>query len=73
MVFRYDDVGRVLSDPRTFSSRLEEPGEKNVFSMTLLSTDPPRHGQLRSLLNRAFTPSHVEALAPASPRSARNS
>ncbi|MFC9334303.1 cytochrome P450 [Arthrobacter sp. NPDC057009] len=66
-VFRYDDVQRVLSDHGTFSSRMggDDPSETGqLFAASLITADPPRHRQLRSLVTQAFTPKAVEALAP---------
>lgn len=66
-VFRYDDVHRVLSDHATFSSKMggDDPSETGqLFAASLISTDPPRHRQLRSLVTQAFTPKAVDALAP---------
>ncbi|KHL04372.1 cytochrome P450 [Sinomonas humi] len=66
-VFRYDDVQRVLSDHHVFSSQLagsRGPGQGGLFASSLISTDPPRHRQLRSLVTQAFTPRAVDALAP---------
>jgi len=64
-VFRYDDVRTVLSDHAHFSSqfggRRRDPQEQGG---NLITSDPPRHTQLRSLVNRAFTPRAVQALAP---------
>ncbi|MCY9662317.1 cytochrome P450 [Paenibacillus chondroitinus] len=58
-VFLYEDVHRILKDPATFSSvRMLSVME------TLLTTDPPRHTQLRALVNKAFTPKVVNDLAP---------
>ena len=65
--FRYDEVQRVLSEHATFSSRMggDEPSETGqLFAASLITTDPPRHRQLRSLVNQAFTPKAVDALAP---------
>jgi cytochrome P450 len=65
--FRYDEVQRVLSEHATFSSRMggDEPSETGqLFAASLVTTDPPRHRQLRSLVNQAFTPKAVDALAP---------
>ena len=66
-VFRYDDVQRVLSEHAMFSSRMggDEPSETGqLFAASLITTDPPRHRQLRSLVTQAFTPKAVDALAP---------
>ena len=65
-VFRYDDVQRVLSEHATFSSRMggDNPsGTGQLFAASLITTDPPRHRQLRSLVTQAFTPKAVDALA----------
>lgn len=69
-VFRYDDVHTVLSDHVRFSSQWQSPpsntspSAQNRARSTLITTDPPRHTQLRSLVNRAFTPRAVEDLGP---------
>jgi len=66
-VFRYDDVQRVLSEHARFSSRMggDDPSETGqLFASSLITTDPPRHRQLRSLVTQAFTPKAVDALAP---------
>ena len=66
-VFRYDDVQRVLSEHATFSSRMggDNPsGSGQLFASSLITADPPRHRQLRSLVTQAFTPKAVDALAP---------
>jgi len=66
-VFRYDDVQRVLSEHATFSSRMggDNPsGTGQLFASSLITADPPRHRQLRSLVTQAFTPKAVDALAP---------
>ena len=66
-VLRYDDVQRVLSEHATFSSRMggDSPsGSGQLFAASLITTDPPRHRQLRSLVTQAFTPKAVDALAP---------
>ncbi|MBE1441128.1 cytochrome P450 [Paenibacillus sp. OAS669] len=58
-VFRYEDVHRILKDPATFSS-VRKLSERE----TLLTTDPPRHTQMRAIVNKAFTPKVVNDLAP---------
>ena len=65
-VTRYADVQRVVDDPVLFSSEQairSRAGEKRSVP-TLLWTDPPRHGQLRSLVSQAFNPRTIAALAP---------
>ncbi len=66
-VFRYDDVQEVLSDYKNFSSQFAGDGAMNTdtpFAASMISTDPPRHRQLRNLVTQAFTPRAVESLAP---------
>lgn len=66
-VFRYDDVQRVLSEYARFSSRMggDDPSETGqLFASSLITADPPRHRQLRSLVTQAFTPKAVDGLAP---------
>jgi len=50
MVFRYDDVARVLSEWKTFSSKVPQPPEQKDFTQSLVSTDPPKHKSLRSIV-----------------------
>ncbi|WP_339850838.1 cytochrome P450 [Paenibacillus sp. FSL W7-1088] len=57
-VFRYEDVQYVLKNPKLFSS------ERDRANASMLTTDPPKHKQLRDLVNQAFTPKAIEALAP---------
>lgn len=79
MIFRYDDIVETLRAPEYFSSRgrltaaMErlDPGTRaslqpleQHFSVGLISSDPPDHGRLRGLVNRAFTPKIVENLRP---------
>jgi cytochrome P450 len=66
-LFRYDDVQRALSEHAVFSSRMRggrEPDQDHLFASSLISTDPPRHRQLRSLVSEAFTTRAVAALEP---------
>ncbi len=64
-VFKYEDVRAILRNPQLYSSdalrfypQLERRGQ------TMLTTDPPRHTQLRGLVNLAFTPRRVAELEP---------
>ena len=52
IISRHGDVRRVLKDPQTFSSGIM--GEA-LARLPLLSDDPPRHTQLRAIVNKAFT------------------
>ncbi|GHO73513.1 putative cytochrome P450 YjiB [Ktedonobacter sp. SOSP1-85] len=57
MVFRYDDVKRVLSDYEAFSSEVESEGHTlTPMDVSLVALDPPRHRHLRALITQAFTP-----------------
>lgn len=60
MVFRYDDVKRVLSDYETFSSEVESEGHTlTPMDVSLVALDPPCHRHLRALVTQAFTPRAV--------------
>jgi cytochrome P450 len=66
-IFRFEDVQQVLTEYSIFSSQFrgERPTESvQPFAAALISTDPPRHRELRALVTQAFTPRAVEALAP---------
>lgn len=62
LVTRYASVRRVLTDHDAFSSRVS-PLKGHGFEW-LMFMDPPRHTELRGLINRAFTPKSIAALAP---------
>jgi cytochrome P450 len=66
--FCYGDVQRVLSEHATFSSdivqTLEIKERERTSHASLMFTDPPRHRQLRNLVNLAFTPRMVAQLEP---------
>jgi cytochrome P450 len=53
---RFDDVRRAAMDTETFSS---DASEAAALLPMLNYLDAPRHGQLRRLVSRAFTPSRV--------------
>ncbi|SDL64392.1 Cytochrome P450 [Lentzea albidocapillata subsp. violacea] len=67
LVGRYDDVRRVLLDPRC-SADLHRPGVPQMMNWPPLEslnfTDPPRHTRLRRLVAKAFTPELVESFRP---------
>ena len=63
---RWDDVLSALQQPQLFSSSQGiAVGTRGVpRTPMLLMMDPPRHTQLRALVNRAFTPRRITALEP---------
>ncbi len=63
-VSRFDDVQAVLRAPDGFSSRRSlDPNDASSNVPMIVIMDRPRHGELRSLLSRAFTPRRVDELA----------
>ena len=67
LVFRYDDVMRVVLDTNTFSSeRSPNPdgGIDPIISGGILGMDPPQHRKLRTLISAAFTPHVIARLEP---------
>lgn len=58
-VFAYEDVHRILKDFRAFSSVRGAAAGQNLLFM-----DPPKHTQMRDLVNKAFTPKAIQELAP---------
>jgi cytochrome P450 len=79
-VSTYDLVSQVLSDWRTFSSKVGSPGAlppahlvpklRDITAAgyerppTMLTADPPVHTRYRRLVSKAFTPRRVAELAP---------
>jgi pimeloyl-[acyl-carrier protein] synthase len=76
---RHRDISAVLRDPRCFVDNRKLPNwtrmrdemvrsgaitEEEAESRMMLTSDPPDHTRLRSLVNRAFTPRAVESLRP---------
>jgi cytochrome P450 len=68
-VFGYDDVlevsrhpARFGSNPSVFIQDIED--DSSAASELLINQDPPRHTQLRKLINRGFTPRQINALEP---------
>ena len=70
---RYADVVTILRSPNTSSERHTiaqlQAGPENqalneIRAHSMLNADDPRHTRLRLLVNKAFTPKTVEALAP---------
>ncbi|MFC7138495.1 cytochrome P450 [Halosimplex aquaticum] len=72
-VFRYEDVKRVISDNETFSVNpriaadfepADEAGQDMILD-TMLFQDPPRHDELRDVVDEAF---RARAVAEREPR-----
>ena len=67
---RYDDVLAAFRDPERFSSSYGvslDPaawGPNAYKTMSFLALDEPKHGRMRSLVSRGFTPRRVLALEP---------
>jgi cytochrome P450 len=69
-VTRYEDAITVLKDPQRFSSegmrRVTSPAwlESPPFAHAMIVRDPPDHGRLRALVNRAFGTATLAWLEP---------
>lgn len=71
LVTRYDDVRRLLADPRlSLDKTSAEAGGYRGFALppaldaNLLNMDPPQHTRLRRLVSTAFTARRVQRLQP---------
>jgi cytochrome P450 len=77
ILFRYDDVVRVLRDPtlsvqidnaaptaRTQMFMEQAPDARERGAHSILNIDPPDHTRLRRLVSKAFTPKMVQNLRP---------
>jgi cytochrome P450 len=66
-VTRYHDIERVHKDPATFSSEIGGTSLQDLAPdeiearKSMIDMDPPRHNQLRALINKGFTPRAVRA------------
>jgi cytochrome P450 len=64
-VTRYEDIRSIHRDPTTFSSEvggitLEDLAPEHIEARkTMIDMDPPRHDELRAMVNRRFTPHAV--------------
>lgn len=68
-LLKYEDIRYVSTNPALFSSTkgitIPDPAIDNpVLDGSLLFTDPPRHRQLRKLINTGFTRRQVAVLEP---------
>ncbi|MEE4543384.1 cytochrome P450 [Streptomyces sp. V4-01] len=74
LITRYDDARNALADPRLSKDPSAAPewakamagvgDDEGPMGRNMLNSDPPDHTRQRKLVNRAFTPRRVEALAP---------
>lgn len=62
-MFLYEDVKTVLEDKEYFSSIMPEK-KKSPFPQSILGMDPPKHTQIRSIVNRSFTPKALREWEP---------
>jgi cytochrome P450 len=62
VVSRHDDVLNILKNHKSFSSSAFANSDQTAVTLPLLSDDPPRHTQLRTLVNRAFTNRTLKAM-----------
>lgn len=64
-ITRYADVERVMNDYQTFSSAKGNSTNESPLRVgkTLGSMDPPRHDELRRLVQRALGPARIELAA----------
>jgi cytochrome P450 len=60
-VFRYDDVRRGLDEFADFGNQLPSAPDDPITD-TMLRVDPPRHRELRSLVNQGLTSRRVAAM-----------
>jgi cholest-4-en-3-one 26-monooxygenase len=70
-ITKYDDVKHISRHPMEFSSERQgslirdpDPGALAFIQQVMLSMDPPKHRNYRSLVNKAFTPRMVDGLRP---------
>ncbi|GAA2496637.1 cytochrome P450 [Streptomyces longisporus] len=77
-VTRHADVVRVLKDSATYSSHLgatqirdPDPADLPFIRRMMLNQDPPRHGRLRRLVSRAFTPGRIDRFTSVAQERAR--
>lgn len=70
MMFRYQDVRRVLSEPEFGKGESwsqpapPEYPELPELTPSMLMSNPPDHTRLRALVNEAFQPRHLDRLRP---------
>ncbi|MDY0938542.1 cytochrome P450 [Priestia megaterium] len=65
-VFHYDGVKEVLEQKNIFSSDRRPPQNqrRTALGTSLINIDPPKHAEMRGLVNKAFTPKAMKAWEP---------
>ncbi|MHA2959086.1 cytochrome P450 [Priestia megaterium] len=65
-VFHYDGVKEVLEQKNIFSSDRRPPQNQRQTALgtSLINIDPPKHAEMRALVNKAFTPKAMKAWEP---------
>ncbi len=65
-VFHYDGVKEVLEQKNIFSSDRRPPQNQRQAALgtSLINIDPPKHAEMRALVNKAFTPKAMKAWEP---------
>lgn len=65
-VYRYDDVNRIITDYKMFSSDFSQSNVSQLEQRptNLLTSDPPLHKNLRSLVSKAFSPKVIQDMEP---------
>lgn len=61
-IFLYEDIIQILKNPKVFSS--ERRNNNIPTSNSIIAMDPPRHKQMRTLVNKAFTPRTIQSWTP---------
>ncbi|HSR57163.1 MAG TPA: hypothetical protein VLL57_03195, partial [Candidatus Binataceae bacterium] len=77
LISRYADGELILRDKRFATIDLKRIGEagqlppsaildtaRETMGLTMLFMDPPRHGRIRGLVSKAFSPRMIESLRP---------
>jgi cytochrome P450 family 109 len=60
-VFQYADGANILKNHKAFSSKFNRTGDSTE---NIITVDPPRHTEFRTMVNKVFTPKAVQNLAP---------
>ncbi|MGD1839099.1 MAG: cytochrome P450 [Nitrososphaeraceae archaeon] len=69
VLYRYTDIEKILRDPLKFSSKLKffkvpQEYQETLNRPSLLTSDPPYHRKLRSIVDTLFVPIEISKLEP---------